>query len=345
MKKILAGIPPICENKSEHYMFCACMASMMKYLGKSPDYDFPFFAAVTGDAFCQLSFPYPDFGFTDSLSNRQMCSYESILRAFDACGYGMAGVDTKILQMDRQLWKREIVSSINRGMPVFTFGVVGPETCSIITGYDEDGDVLYGRAQFQEWEPSAACSPEESPDGYFKKRGGIECSLALIFAGAEKVPPLFSDIWRDVFENIYYWSHMPSDDHGKGDRRVFGVRAFYDWAEALLTEELFSEPAVLSDRQDAHTGMLCIAATNLFYMSEILSRIELYCPDLTVKIGVMKKIHAEQDLICHKIFSIQNGFSIDPKTLGKREIRVLLSECLRELGKLQGLFAEEASPF
>ncbi len=347
MKKILAGVPAIYENKSENYMFCSCMNSLMRYLKKDSDYDFTFFAAVTGDAFCQLSLPYPDFGFTDSLTNRQMCSCESITRAFDACGYGMAGVETQILMSDKRLWKREIVSSINRNMPVLSFGIVGPETCSIITGYDEDGDVLYGHAQFGDWEPENVCSFDEcsEKERYFKKRNGIDYSLALIFIGAEKKKPLMSDIWRDVFENIYYWAHMLPDDHGKGNRRVFGVRAFYDWSEALRNDEIFSDPLCLPDRQDAHTGMLCIAATNLFYVPEILDRIKYYCPDLTSKIFEMKAIHSEQEAVCRKIFSIQDGFFIKPLLLGKREIRLKLSESIRELGRLQSLFADISGPF
>jgi len=36
------------------------------------------------------------------------------------------------------------MESIDRGIPVLAFPVVGPSDCCIITGYDEGGEVLLG---------------------------------------------------------------------------------------------------------------------------------------------------------------------------------------------------------
>ena len=45
---------------------------------------------------------------------------------------------------------QRIMDSINRGIPVLAFGVVGPSDCCIITGYDQGGDVLLGWSTYQD---------------------------------------------------------------------------------------------------------------------------------------------------------------------------------------------------
>lgn len=348
MKKIIENVPGLYIEKSENYMFDGCMHSVMSYLKENADYDYTFFSAVTGDTFCQLACPYPGFGFVDSLSNHNKFSSEAICRAFDACGYGFTHVTKDEIQAHKKLWLNEIVSSIDRGLPVLSFGIIGPATCSLICGYDvggfdgKTGEVLYGWAQFQDWEPENRCDEDECADGYFRKKNGLDGSVSLIFFGAKKEAPSLSDIYRDLFGYIPVWSHLPYDDNGHGDKRVIGVKAFSDWADALLIDELFSEKDKLAERQDAHCGMLCIFATNMYYMPETLRRIKLYCPDLSGKVDKMTAVYQKQNTLCEKIFALQGGFDISEEKLADKEIRLKLSEYIHEIGRLQKEFSAVA---
>lgn len=70
-----------------------------------------------------------------------------------------------VLSDDRAEFRRRIVSSIDRGVPVIAFGVVGPPEASIIAGYDDAGDTLVGWSMFQDHlDPSHDITPSD-PDG------------------------------------------------------------------------------------------------------------------------------------------------------------------------------------
>ncbi len=76
-----------------------------------------------------------------------------------------------------------IVQSIrDTGRPVIAFGVVGPPECSLITGYDEGGDVLIGWSFFQD-EAWCNAGVEFEPSGYFRKRNWFADTHGLILIG------------------------------------------------------------------------------------------------------------------------------------------------------------------
>jgi hypothetical protein len=60
-----------------------------------------------------------------------------------------------------------IVASIDRGLPVPAFGVVGPADCSVVAGYDESGRVLLGWSTYQDIPDDHDVPPD--PTGYFRQ--------------------------------------------------------------------------------------------------------------------------------------------------------------------------------
>jgi len=190
-KKVIENIARIYEVKSENYMFDACMHSAMEYLNENEGFDFAFFAAVTGDLFTQ-TWLNPKWQYNDSYSTVCRDTQLPIRAAFDACGYEYEYVKEEDIKKNKTKYIKKIVASIDKGLPVLTFGIVGPPTCSIICGYDENGDVLMGWAQFQD-----ECN-EIEPNGYFRKRNGLDESMALIFFGAKKSAPSLSDSYGNL---------------------------------------------------------------------------------------------------------------------------------------------------
>ena len=107
--------------------------------------------------------------------------------ALEGLGYGYqvlgnAAVDTERLfpvHGDEPAFRHAIIASIEAGRPVLGFGVVGPPECCIITGYDEDGDVLTGWSFFQSM-PEFANGLEHEANGYFRKRQWFADTLAIV---------------------------------------------------------------------------------------------------------------------------------------------------------------------
>lgn len=57
---------------------------------------------------------------------------EAIESAFLAIGYQCEIVSKEILEKNVSLYKQKIIQSIDKGLPVFTYGIVGPPCCSLI---------------------------------------------------------------------------------------------------------------------------------------------------------------------------------------------------------------------
>jgi hypothetical protein len=67
----------------------------------------------------------------------------------------------------KRTMREAIVASIDRGVPVLAFGVVGPPEVSVIAGYDEGGEVVVG------WSCHAEAHPPNGgaePNGMFRQR-------------------------------------------------------------------------------------------------------------------------------------------------------------------------------
>ena len=142
-RKLIPNVEKLYENPAENYMFPSCMRSAMWALGEDKTFDFLFFAGVTGDLFVQL-WLNPKWQYNDSYSSACRHTHLPIANAFAACGYDYEYVPKSEIQKDKTKYIQKIVSSIDNGVPVLTFGIVGPPICSIIFGYDENGDVLIG---------------------------------------------------------------------------------------------------------------------------------------------------------------------------------------------------------
>lgn len=138
--------------------FLNCVISAMEALGKTYDYDY--LACVSGCAFRACS---PRNGLNPRVYN--------VTNDAAIIGHtlGMLGHDVSLhARGDYETDRRLIMGSIDRGIPVLTFGgVVNCSECCLISGYDDDGAVLMGYNPFMYVE----CDHSEPADstGYFRK--------------------------------------------------------------------------------------------------------------------------------------------------------------------------------
>jgi AraC-like DNA-binding protein len=337
-RKIISNVAKIYENPAENYMFPSCMRSLMGALNESSDLDFLFFAGVTGDLFTQ-TWREPKWQYNDTYSTVCRDSQIPIKAAFDACGYAYEYYDKDDIICTNQECIRKIVDSIDNGLPVLTFGIVGPPTCSVIYGYEENGDVLIGWSQFTD-EPKADIPTDlVVSENYFSVRNGLERSEALIFMKKKETAPNLTDSVRASILKIPEMAGLPSTDSV-----FFGTQAFERWADSLLCDECFEHEGMLEGPLDTYGSCMVMAGTNMHFIQEYLSRALRCCPDMKDRLERLKQAYTEENEALQRLVEFQGGyfFDADRKALLNRDFRRALSELVRQVGHKFGEAARVA---
>ena len=332
-RKLIPNVVKLYENKAENYMFPSCMRSAMAALGEDPAFDFAFFAGVTGDFFLQL-WCEPRWQYNDSYSSVCKDAQLPIRAAFDACGHGYEYVGREAIQNDMGTCVRKIVASIDKGLPVLTFGIVGPPVCSIICGYAEDGEVLIGWSQFTDEVKEDKILDHVISENYFQVRDGLGESYGLIFIGGKKERPSIAESLRQSILNIPGWAAMPTEN--SNDRQIrFGQAAFEAWADSLLCDEDFTNEAMLEGPLDTYQSCVVLTGTNMHYMQKYLDRVAEQCPDMALRTRKLKRQFKSMNKAFQRLIKLQGGyfFQKDRKALLNRKLRVKLAEQVREVGR------------
>ena len=184
--------------------------------------------------------------------------------AFDAIGYtyGIHG------EQDFELYRQKISESIQKGIPVLAFGPVGPPESSIITGFDESGDVLIGWSFFQNFPPFAS-GLEYEPGGEYRKRDWMnyEPGLSFLTIGEKGTPPSLKETFRRALEWMIQVARTPVTF---GDR-ANGLAAYDAWAAQLLLDQDFTaDESVLVQRHEVHNNVVGFLAEARWYGSLFL---------------------------------------------------------------------------
>lgn len=343
-RKLISNVEKIYEDPTENYMFPSCMRSVMGALGEDKTFDFMFFTGATGDLFTQ-TWMNPKWQYNDSFSNTCHHTLVPIKNAFAACGYDYEYISKSEIQKDKAKYTQKIVESIDRGVPVLTFGIVGPPVCSIIFGYDENGDVLIGWSQFAD-EPS---SDTDTPyaDNYFQKRNGLDNSDALIFIGEKRYTPSIADGIRNSIRNIPMFADLADADGLYSQQIVFGKRAFEAWADSLLDDSCFKNEDMLASPMDTYGSCVIQIGTNMHYIESYLDRAFELCPDISILIDNLRKAYKKVADALEKVTDFQGGyfFDADRNVLLSRDYRVKLAALVRELGDFYINVADEVKSY
>ena len=328
-RRLIPNVEKLYENQTENYMFPSCMRSAMAALNENSAYDFAFFAGVTGDFFTAIWLE-PKWRYNDSYSNVCKDTQVPIRRAFDACGYTYSYHTKEAIQQHKKAFLARIMDSIDRGIPVLTFGIVGPPVCSIICGYAEDGDILIGWSQFTGAGQDDEIFDHEFSSNYFQVRNGIDHSEALIFIGKKKIAPSPADSIRKSLMNLAEVNTLKSTAE-----IIFGANAFRAWADSLLCDELFQSEQMLEGALDTYRSCVVQTGTNLFYMEEYLERAQILCPDLSEFIEQLCELFMKEKAAFDEMITYQGGyfFERDRRALLKKEFRRNLSDRVTQVGK------------
>ncbi|MBS6374367.1 MAG: helix-turn-helix transcriptional regulator [Erysipelotrichaceae bacterium] len=327
-RRLIPNVEKLYDTKTENYMFPSCMRSLMASLNEDEGYDFSFFAGVTGDLF-NMTWLEPKWRYNDSYSNVCKDSQIPIRRAFDACGYAYSyHAHEEIITHKKEFTKR-IMDSIDRGIPVLTFGIVGPPVCSIISGYAQDGDILIGWSQFTGETQDDEIFDHVFSSNYFQVKNDLHQSEALIFIGPKKANPSIAESIRKSLKNLIEIKKLESTDE-----IILGGRAFQAWADSLRCDELFQDEAMLEGALDTYRSCAVQVGTNLFYMDDYLKRAMTLCPDLKNFISHLAELFMKEKMAFDKVIEFQGGyfFEKDRHALLDKDFRNTLAEYVKAVG-------------
>lgn len=268
--------------------------------------------------------------------------FEPYRRAFAAVGYEPEIVAKDPACSNEADFRERIAESIGRReRPVLALGVVGPPECSIVTGYDEGGDVLVGWSFFQDASEYAG-GLEFEPSGYFRKRGWYADTEAIFVLGERSGRPAPEEILRGTLEWAVSLAHTPNICG-----RLCGLAAYEAWAEALQRDEDFpaGDLPTLRERHVAHNDAVGTVAEGRWYASRFLLDMAAIIPGATRRLlAAAGSYEIEHDLM-HKLWALQGGNGWDDKKVLKLadpevrrdSARIILQARDRELRALEYL--------
>jgi hypothetical protein len=314
VRRALEGVPAISFKVEpgkgpESFSLPASLRACMQFLGENPVYDYAFHLGTSGAAFGVL-WSAGKWWYNGDLTDLALNAAweEPIRRAFAAVGYRYELV-TKMEGPEGEAdYRRRIVASIKSGLPVLAAGVVGPPSCTIITGYDEEGDVLTGWSHFQAMiGHNPAGEFEES--GYFRKREWFPDTGNLIVIGERVQAPPLPETYRQALEWAVHVIRMP-----EVQGRQSGVAAYSAWADDLLRDEDFpADDGVLMAQLDSHFGTYGVVAEGRWYAGQFLRRAAEQLTDMTQELHQAAACCDGAAALMMKVTELQGGF--DPHSV------------------------------
>ncbi len=249
VKRVLAGVERIHWTTTACVCFPGAAAACMHYLKE--DVSDNYVMGISGGAFKMIWEPPWSPRNCDLL----MLGPEPVKRTFAALGYDYTFVpdyDRDDPGDAKEVYRKAIVQSIDKGRPVIAIGVVGPPEACIVAGYDKGGEVLYGRSYFQ-----------ESKKGYFSEADWFESCHGLILLGEKREPPPRRQVLRDTLEWAIRLARDPemplATIDGKVEKQLItGLVAYDAMAEALERDEDFA----FADDDLETMEMRCFAISN-----------------------------------------------------------------------------------
>jgi hypothetical protein len=179
-------------------------------------------------------------------------------------------VESSHFQADKEI----ITACISEGKPVIAFGVIGPSDAVILTGYDEDGDVLLGWSTFQDISDDHN-EPHDS-SGYFRKSAWHGNLKGYVIFGSEKHA---TDLKAITVKALKYIPEIINTPFLSG--RICGLKALAEWRNAILDDNNFN-----SDTELIKWRYLCYTINTTMLLDQLSAPIFLdsasaYIPDFT----------------------------------------------------------------
>lgn len=290
----------ITMHYGENYWFNGCARYVMESLGEK-DYDYCFFAGLTGDNFAQV-YSYDRFrgdGATDYLLSEKN-NTEFIENIFATCGYASTFVTIRQIANNKEMYLQTLVAYIDKGIPViFNHWGNNPRDrwgWGVFVGYENYGKtLLYITAELAE--PEQISIDDLLPEEYLV---GQEACNGWIFVGEKKKNIPLAEIYRNRIITL------PQLLTTKKEGYCFGAEAFRSWAAGIEEGKLDHIKHEEFDEWPMHTVYVCNLATNSSCCHAFLDQALKLNPDLIF----LKEIHGIYYKM-QQMWNQQNGMDLE----------------------------------
>lgn len=316
----------VTNELGENYWFNGCSRYVMGALGE-PEYDYVFFAGLTGDVFTQI-FSFDHF--------RGDCATDYLLSAggqgyiediFAQCGYDASFVPEKRVKAEKETYLRKILDYIDRGVPVISNLVIsGHDAWLVFVGYERSGEILL-------FMTDNMTAPEQIPAEAVFAEGqcpqGEERSRGLVFVGEKRGQKDLAQLYRQALEKL------PALPNARTSEYCFGAAAFRAWADEIesgrydhMRPEDFEK-----NKWFIYANYICVLATNGSCCHDFLDRAEKLNPDMTW-LSELHQLYRKMADMWERdpdgLEAMGAGFNITLEALKNRERRANITAKIRE---------------
>ncbi len=265
-------------------------------------------------------------------------------RCYGALGYSYEWITPRPGVDEKPEWLALIVKWLSeRHAPVLSYGVIGPPEPSIVTGWDEGGEVLTGWSHFQH-SPVFASGVEFEPDGQFRKRNWMEGNLNLLLIGEKKPRPDARQVYRDSLE----WAlqvcrtarFFPEPDAPQWVAHKWnGLAALTAWGGSLLDDANFADAAdgvgaaSLRQHLDMHINIAATLAEERAMADVFLRQIAAREPAVAPELIQAGRLYREESDLAGAMQSTFGGVDTPEalRTFSDSGVRRALAGTLAEL--------------
>ncbi|MCL2603753.1 MAG: MerR family transcriptional regulator [Defluviitaleaceae bacterium] len=316
----------VTDEYGENYWLNGCAKYVMECLNE-PDYDYWFFAGISGDKFTQVYPRGKHFG-GEAYSSTFFHDGDTAFaeRLFALCGYAATFVTGINLNKNKTMYLQTLISYIDKGLPVISWGQGTPKVSGVYVGYEEHGKtLLYISGNSNEPEritfEDAVLNGNDSPNSTGKNSGWI-------FVGEKtQIFPL-AQLYREAIERL------PAILTKQTDTFFFGAEAFREWANTVENGWFEGITSKTFDDWGMYTNFICQMATNGSCCHGFLQKARELNPDMAYLEEVGKLYKRTADIWNNDngndLEALGGGFNVTLEALQNKESRIKIAAKLRE---------------
>ena len=310
----------IIEEYGEIYRFNGSAAYVMECLGEK-EFDYLFFAGLTGDLFAQhYKQPFDGDGVNAYYQvNGDRKFFEGI---FEKCGYSAAYVFSRELLKNKETYSEKLISCIDKGVPVIFTGY-SSQPCGVFVGYEEYGKTLIYISGDNSEPQRISC---DKAMGYDTDKSG------WIFVGGKKEQKDTAEIYREA---IHALPKLLTTDN---DKYCFGAPAFRKWADDVENGYFEKIKPEEFDSRTMYINFVFTLAANGCCCPNFLQRAIEWNPDMTYLNDVSLLYKRTADIWhndgANDLEALGGGFNITLETLQTPERRKKIAARIRECGNI-----------
>jgi len=263
----------------ENYWFNGCARYVMECISGTGvkgsthenDFDYCFFAGITGDVFTQ-HYSYTKYSgealtsymMEDNIGGNPAKYVEDV---FAKCGYAAAYVPVRDLRKDAGTHRDTLTAFIDKGIPVMTWGA----KIGVYVGYEDYGNTLLLITGNND-------NPERIPmdnalQGWTDNTWALQGDGGWVYIGEKKEDRPLAETYREaIFE-------IPKRMSVRAEAYCFGPEAFRAWARDIENGKFDGLKAEDFSIWADYTNYVCVLATNGSCCHEFLKRAQDLNPD------------------------------------------------------------------